>query len=94
MQGRSILKMTLLALAVALVGGMVSVCVQLFFRSGFSAPDVDFRAPLNACPAPTIRPDLSMPVMFAMQAVATNDRHLAGARCPGSLIGPTVRMLA
>lgn len=90
MQGSFILKMTILAL----VGVGVSLGVQFFARSGFSAPDVDFRAPLNACPAPTIRPDLSLPVMFAMRALATNDRHLAGAHCPGSLISPTVRMLA
>lgn len=94
MQGPSILKMTLLALAVALVGGVVSLGVKIFSGSGFSAPDVDFRSPLDACPAPTIHPDLSLPVVLTMRALATNDRHLAGARCPGSLISPTVRMLA
>ena len=110
MQGPSILKMTLLALAVALVGGVVSLAVKIFSGSGFSAPDVDFRSPLDACPAPPVTPDLDhrlppaecsltsrpaqLPSIRVMQALATNDRHLAGARCPGSLISPTVRMLA
>ena len=35
-----------------------------------------------------------LPATSIMQAVATNDRRVAGARCHGDLVGPTVRMLA
>ena len=57
------------------------------------APDQDQRHRPATCP-PRARPAHRLPATTIMQAVAANDRQLAGARCPGDLVGPAVRMLA
>lgn len=90
--------MTLRVLCIILCGFLVGNIVPTAIRAlvaGMSGPgEVELRAPRAVCPSPPVRPDLSLPATSVMQAVATNDRHLAGARCQGCLIGPTVRMLA
>lgn len=83
--------MSIIALAGVIFAVMVS---RLIGHSSFVPHDVDFREPRSVCPVPLTRPSLSLPATETMRALATNDRRLAGARCQGSMIGPTVRMLA
>lgn len=83
-------------IAIIALSGLICIAVadHLGAPSSLWPGDVDFRAPRAVCPEPPTRPSLILPATVTMRALATNDRRLAGARCQGSMIGPTVRMLA